>query len=256
MTRTDERAFARFLERAQAPFEGWDFAYLERTGRLCDGLLPWSYGSIVLEALGDADCLLDMGTGGGEVLSYLVPLPPRTWATECYLPNIPVARRRLEPLGVTVLALENQNQLPFADAQLDLIINCHESYLPEEIYRVLKAGGLFITQQVGKHNDLEMNALLGKRVVPPPDWVDLGQAVSALEAAGLDVERQQEAFPPMRIFDIGALVYLLRAIPWISPEFAVEKDRQALYDLHRRISAEGYVEVACHRFLVVARKRR
>ncbi|MHB1296055.1 MAG: class I SAM-dependent methyltransferase [Anaerolineae bacterium] len=256
MACSDERSFERLLESAQAPFEGWDFVYIENTGRLVDGLLPWSYGSIVLAAFGCADSLLDMGTGGGETLSYLAPLPSHTWATECYPPNVPVARRRLEPLGVTVLQLENQDHLPFEDGQLDLVISRHESFRAEEIYRVLRQGGLFITQQVGNRNDLEINALLGKHAERTPDASDLTTDVAALTAAGFQVERQQEAFPRMRVFDVGALVYMLRAIPWISPGFSVENDRQVLYDLHRRIRAEGFVEATNHRYLIVARSAR
>jgi len=49
---------------------------------------------MVRERLPDVTPLLDMATGGGEFLSSLVPLPPRTVATEGYPPNLEVARRR------------------------------------------------------------------------------------------------------------------------------------------------------------------
>jgi hypothetical protein len=35
--------------------------------------------------------LLDMGTGGGELLASMAPLPD-VWATEGYPPNVPIAR--------------------------------------------------------------------------------------------------------------------------------------------------------------------
>lgn len=40
-----------------------------------------------------------MGTGGGEFLAGLQPLPPHTCATEGYPPNIPIAQQRLKRLG-------------------------------------------------------------------------------------------------------------------------------------------------------------
>ena len=91
----------------------------------------------------NVESLLDMGTGGGEFLSLLQPLPPNTYATEGYAPNVPIAKERLESLGVKVYAIidddENAN-LPFEDNQFDLIINKHESYTPNEIFRILKGG--------------------------------------------------------------------------------------------------------------------
>jgi hypothetical protein len=46
--------------------------------------------------------LLDLDTGGGELLAASAPLPRRTIATEGWAPNVPVARDRLSPLGVEV----------------------------------------------------------------------------------------------------------------------------------------------------------
>lgn len=88
-------------EAVEAPFAGWDFSYLD--GRRTEVALPWDYGARVRAAISDANSLLDMGTGGGEVLAALAPLPPSAYATEAYPPNIPVARERLGPLGVTVV---------------------------------------------------------------------------------------------------------------------------------------------------------
>ena len=62
--------------------------------------LPWNYYNVVLPYLRVAGTLLDMGTGGGEVLSRFQPLPPVTYATEQYKPNVAVAREKLETLGV------------------------------------------------------------------------------------------------------------------------------------------------------------
>src|SRR5712692_8615791 len=84
-------------------FAGWDFSYLngrlEEIGSVGD---TWEYAEKVKVAFSTAQSLLDMGTGGGELLSSLQPLPPHTCATEGYAPNVPIARQRLEPLGVQV----------------------------------------------------------------------------------------------------------------------------------------------------------
>ena len=62
--------------------------------------LSWSYGSTAYQLMQRAKAMLDMGTGGGEFLSMLQSFPPTIYATEGYAPNLPIARKKLEPLGL------------------------------------------------------------------------------------------------------------------------------------------------------------
>jgi len=87
-------------EAEQAHFSGWDFSWLRE--RWIESEPDWDYGALVLERIPAAQALLDMGTGGGEFLASLPSRPAQTCATEAYPPNLPVARARLEPLGIPV----------------------------------------------------------------------------------------------------------------------------------------------------------
>jgi len=93
----------------------------------------------------------------------LRPLPAKTVATEGYAPNVQTARDRLSPLGVQVIAIDQETDhiLPLADSTFDLIINRHEYYDPHEVRRILKPGGRFITQQVGGGEYPPLRTLLG-----------------------------------------------------------------------------------------------
>ncbi len=138
---------------------GWDFSWLHARTR--ESLLPWDYRKIVLDRMQSAGSLLDLGTGGGEFLSTLAPLPPHTWATEGYPPNVPTARNRLAPLGVQVVDVSELGKLlPFDNASFDLVINRQSSFNAWEVYRVLRTKGCFITQQVGWQNCMELNRFL------------------------------------------------------------------------------------------------
>ena len=64
---------------------------------------------MVIPFMRDAATMLDMGTGGGEFLFSLHPLPKTVYATEGYKPNVPIARQRLEPLGVKVVYFEEDS---------------------------------------------------------------------------------------------------------------------------------------------------
>lgn len=254
----DERAsvddFERFLTTAEQPFAGWDFTYLERTGRMASGLLPWNYASEVLPYSWRARSMADLGTGGGEFLSCLRPLPEETYATEGYPPNVPIARQRLGPLGVRVFQTGEDEALPFASDALDLIIDRHESYRPDEVYRALRPGGRFITQQVDGPSQKAVSDWLGVPFdVGWANW-NLETAARGLESASFTILTRREAAMPTRFYDIGGLVYYLKAIPWQIPDFTVKRYRDALLRLHARIQTEGYLEADSARFLLIARK--
>ena len=247
-----DELFELFLADAEQPFEGWDFAHIGGSKRMTTAPLTWSYTSTLLPMLRRVGSMLDMGTGGGEYLTRLQPLPPHTCATEGHPPNVPIARQRLEPLGVTVREIDGDSDLPFADGQLDLIANRHESYDPAELRRLLKPGGWFVTQQVGGGNDQDLNRLLGGPENPEFAHWTLGYAVNELTKAGLRIVERREAFPTTHFFDIGAIVYYLKAAPWQMPDFSVDHYRDQLYRLHERILEEGFIAVESQRFLIVA----
>jgi len=240
---------------ADKPFYGWDFSYLDN--RIVTAPLAWSYPSLILYRLhgeNPPQSLLDMGTGGGEFFSELRPFPTHACATEGYAPNLPVARARLSPLGVEVYPFKDDEHLPFSSGEFEMIINRHESYSPREVFRILTPGGRFYTQQVGQQNDKELVNLLEAPVDPDDTHWDLEYATQQLKQVGFEIETAQECFPITRIFDVGAIAYYFKVIPWEIPNFTVEQYYNPLVRIHATIQRDGYVDVKSHRFLIVARK--
>ena len=240
------------ISEAAAHFSGWDFSYI--ADRQAQAPLPWSYVSECLLRVRKSGAVLDMDTGGGEMFSRFAPFPPVAFATESYPPNVQIARTRLEPLGVTVVILdeEEEKQLPFEDGKFDLVLNRHGFYHPPELSRIIKPGGVFITQQVGNRNDVGIRQLLSAPNPEPIDsWDDLGKAITELERVGFRVTKQMEAIYPQRFYDIGAIAYQLKAIPWQIPDFTIEGYIERLREVHQQIVREGYVDVLEHRFFII-----
>ncbi len=239
-----------------ASFIGWNFSWLH--GRYVEGDASWKYREKVLAKMKTSKRFLDMGTGGGELLSTLQPFPDASYATEGYPPNVPIARKRLEPLGVKVLAVEN-TKLPFENGFLDLIINRHEEYGANELHRALTKGGYFLTQQVGAKNNIELHKLLGLESLGKTtfsgrsEW-DLNYAVTELKEAGFHVLEQKEEFPKSRFNDVGALAYFLKAVPRDVPDFTIDRYRKKLLTIHQKILSDGFLEVTTHRFFIEAHK--
>ncbi len=243
------------ISEAEAHFSGWDFSYI--ADRQHPAPLRWSYVSEALLRVRKSKAVLDMDTGGGEMFSYFAPLPPVAFAIEAYAPNIPIARERLEPLGVEVLAIEEEEprQLPFVAETFDLVLNRHGYYWEPEIYRILQPGGVFITQQVGDRNDIGIRELLGApNATANIEWADLAEAAANLEAADFQIVKQLEDIYPQRFYDVGAIVYQLKAVPWQIPDFSVERYFAQLKAVHAKIQRNGYVDVLEHRFFIIAEK--
>jgi hypothetical protein len=64
----------------------------------------------------------------------------------------------------------------------------------------------------------------------------------------------REAFPATHFYDVGALIFYLKATPWQIADFSVERFRVQLYDIHLLIESQGWLEVGGHRFLIQAER--
>jgi SAM-dependent methyltransferase len=173
-----------------------------------------------------------------------------------------MARQRLESLGIKVYDVQDLTRLPFGNGEFDLVIDRHAAYDPREVWRILKPGGLFITQQVGGQANRTLHGLLYDRAegtswnpasARDAGW-DLEKATSDLEAVGFHIVEQREEFPITRFFDVGAIVYYLKAIAWEIPDFSVEKYFDRLLAIHRGIQTDGHLDVLFHQFFVRAQK--
>jgi SAM-dependent methyltransferase len=242
-----DQQFETLIESANShPFSGWDFSYLR--GRWQEEEPSWNYDQLVDQRIRQVNSLLDMGTGGGEFLASLAPLPALTYATESWLPNIPIARQRLEPLNVRVLPLESDDAVPMVDESVELVINRHESFDASEVHRILKPGGSFITQQVGPHDNIQLNEWITGQI-PCINWT-LEHETQKLIDTGLQIVNAQETFPETRFYDIGAVVYYLKVISWQIEGFTVDAYRDTLYQLHQNIVNNGFIRVQSHRYLI------
>ena len=239
-----------------AHFQGWDFSRLSENWK--ESPLKWDYVKIVREYLKSDDLLLDMGTGGGEILLTIKHPYHLTYVTESYPPNVELCKKTLAPLGIHVSQVyygEYNEDLPFDDAMFDVVINRHESFDMSEVNRILKPGGYFITQQVGCENYLKLKrAVMPEYKFPLSDFT-LENNISIIKNNGFDILFQDECFPERHVSDVGAVVYYLKAVPWEIADFSVERYFPRLIELHEHIKSNGFFENTGHRFIIIAQKK-
>ena len=171
-----------------AHIKGWDFSHIH--GRYEEeNDLSWDYENIVRQYLKDDLKVMDYDTGGAEFLLSLGHPHENTAATEGYEPNVQLCDELLLPLGVDFRECADPARIPFADESFDLMINRHGAFSPPEVYRLLKPGGVFVTEQVGSKNDRDLvEMVLPDSPVPFPH-LNLDEQKEVFEAAGFRVLR-------------------------------------------------------------------
>lgn len=195
--------------------------------------------------------LLDMGTGGGEFLLSLGHPHKNTSVTEAWQPNIQLCLEKLAPLGIRVYPTQDESPLPIPDDSFDIVINRHESYDLCEVRRILKAGGMFITQQVGGQNCINLEKQINLELLTHQDF-SIKTELPKFHDCGFSVKYSDECFPQLKFIDVGAVVFWAKIIEWSFPGFSVERNYDRLCLLQDEIERHGFVADLQHRFIIVA----
>lgn len=243
-----------YLEEEAAHIKGWDFSHIH--GRYEEEEdLPWDYEGVIQSYRKDEMKILDLDTGGGEFLLSLGHPYKNLSATEAYPPNVELCKYKLLPLGIDFKEAVATKYLPYPNETFDMVINRHGGFNEKEIYRVLKPNGLFITQQVGAENDRGLVELLYSSLpdLPAPDNY-LSITEQKFIDTGFMIMKGQEAFRPIKFYDVGALVWFARIIEWEFPDFSVDKHLKELWKAQEILENKGRIEASIHRYMMVARK--
>jgi len=237
----------------QQPFIGWDFSYLDR--RMLEEQPPWSYSARAAELMKHSSSVVDLDTGGGEgFLKLHEHWPHKVVATEHYPPNFKLATERLTPFGAKVvdIQLSDFGPMPFADGEFDLVLNRHAAFNPYEVGRVLPFGGTFLTQQVHGLWAVDLLAAFDAK----PQWPDATSEkyLPRLQEAGLEIINAQDWAGGLTFTDVGAIVYYLKAIPWLVPGFSVDSHLKYLFALQNRLENKVSLTFTTRKYTIEARK--
>lgn len=240
-------------EEEAAYIKGWDFSHIH--GKYEEEHdLPWNYGEIVRQYLRDDWNVLDYDTGGGEFLLSLNHPFDKTSATEGFKPNVQLCKETLLPLGIHFKECSNPSRIPYENETFDLIMNRHGSFDAGELHRLLKKDGIFITQQVGGDNERDLVEMVLPGTKKPFPHLNLKEQKKVFEDAGFHIIRGEEAYRPIKFYDIGAFVWFARIIQWEFPDFSVDRCFQELLAMQEEIERTGEIRGTIHRYLIAAGK--
>ena len=236
-----------------ALFEGWDFSYLK--GRYNEGIPDWNYKTTAKKLIKKSNSVLDMATGGGEVFSEILSIfrPEKAIAVEGYKPNVLIAMKNLQKHDVKVIYADEAKRLPFKKGEFDLVLNRHGGLNVIELSRLIAPNGVFFSQQVDGRNLKDLMKEFGAK--PKWEFNTLAIVKKQLENSGFEILEAKEWKGKTVFKDVGALVYFLKAIPWIVDDFSIMEHIKTLEKLQRRIEKNKKLEFTARRFLILAKKK-
>lgn len=121
-----------------------------------------------------------------------------------------------------------------------------------EVKRVLKPNGVFITQQVGGKNGNRLSNML----IPDfqPEFINLNSRNTQheLENSHFEIVFANEYFPYQKFFNMKALIYYAKVIEWEFPAFNVKDNFEQLLNAFKELTLNGYILNYEHRFIIVA----
>ena len=189
------------------------------------------------------------------MIAALPKVPPLTVGTETYAPNVAGASNNLGRRGAHLVWPDSARQrLPLRTNTFELMTSRHPvTTWWSEIARVLAPGGTYLSQQVGPYSVRTLSEFL---MGPLPAGSERTSEAAEADAqrAGLVVRTVRSERPATEFYDIGAVVYFLRLVVWIVPDFSVDRYRDQLRRLHEQIERDGVFATTASRFLIEAVK--
>lgn len=233
---------------------GWDFSRI----RYDRDPVPWEWEEVARRYLRPTSRVLDVGTGGGERFLSLAGSLGTGVGIDTDHAMVRVARENTPPSLADTISFERMQteSIDFPDASFDVVLNRHAPVSPPEIVRVLRAGGVFITQQVGSRNAWNICSLFG---CGPGGEYGKSSAQDLAKLSG--IFQKQECVVVVRaehnvrywFGDVESLVFWLKAVP-IPEDFDVEKHWRLVDKIITEFSTAKGIETNEHRELLIVRK--
>ncbi len=228
---------------------GWSFAQM----RAASNPEPWDYEEVVRRYLRPSSQVLDIGTGGGERFLSLAPFFARGVGTDLSPTMVAVARENTTPevAGKVSFAVMPADDLHVPDSSFDVVLNRHSAVHVDEIVRVLRPGGFFITQQPGVRNTQNICAILGYD--PTGEYPTTDETLAAFAAQGCDIVARAEYDIRYWFLDVESLLFWLKAVP-VPPDFALDRYWRQVNRILVECQTPNGIETNEQRELFIVRK--
>ena len=242
------------IVRENGELEGWDFSRVSTDREP----IPWDYPSVVRSYLKPTDRVLDIGTGGGEIFLSLARSIGKGIGIDSNPAMIETAKdnqSRLAVRNIEFIEMDGSNLNLDANG-FDVVLLRHLRVYVGEILRVLRPGGYFITQMVGKRSSKNFLEAFGWT----PDsfgsdwWQSVGKLAEQFQGKGCRIVAQGEYDVRYWFKDIASLMFWMMSVPW-PEEIELEKHWQNINQILETSTTSLGFETNEHRGLLIVQKQ-
>lgn len=249
---TKEIDYEKFYERVGKRI-GWDFSevQVEREGR------KWNFFEEVVKRAKDKEAMLDIGTGGGKKILGIADSFNKIVGIDSSKSMIKTAKDNLENSGVenVEFRLMDSEKLEFADESFDMVSCRHAPYEADEVYRVLKEGGVFMTQQVSLGDKRNIKEVFGRgQGWGKEEGSFQERMIKELDEAGFK-DIKVDGFESVEFYKrVDDVMFLLEHTPIIEDFGKREGDREKLEKFIEENKEERGIRTTEKRFMLIGRK--
>ncbi|MFD2211886.1 class I SAM-dependent methyltransferase [Virgibacillus halophilus] len=231
---------------------GWDFSDVKVTSTG----VSWNFFNEVQGLCKSSDIILDIGTGGGESLLGISSSALLLVGIDLSNGMIETANANLQKSDICNVRFiqMDADRLQFPDDFFNVVSCRHSPFHANEIARVLKSGGTFITQQVCENDKRNLKTFFNR-------GQSFGEKEGTLKKRYVE-ELKTAGFSEMKVFDYDAteyyqrpedLIFLLKHTP-IIPNFGeADTDCKMLKNfIHKNETAKG-IMTNSKRFMIEAK---
>jgi SAM-dependent methyltransferase len=234
--------------------EGWDFSRIN-TGR---DPIPWNYSSVVRSYLKPTDRVLDIGTGGGEIFLSLAPNIGKGIGIDHNPAMIEMAKSnqsRMAVSNIEFIEMDGSN-LQLEANGFDIVLLRHLRVYVNEIVRVLRPGGYFITQMVGKQSSKNFMEAFGwtSASFGSDWWQPVGELAQQFEEKGCHIVAQGEYDVGYWFKDMASFVFWMVSVPW-PEDIELGKHWQNINRILETSTTNRGIETNEHRGLLIVQKQ-
>jgi len=245
-----KKDYRKFYDRV-GKTNGWDFSASKYTS---EGVL-WDFYQEVIKKSGKNSVLLDIGAGGGEKVLDVFEKFQFVVAIDNSKSMIEVAKKNLVKSGaknVKFLVMDGF-KVKFPNEFFDIISCRHSDFSAKENYRLLRRGGIFMTQQVGKGDKKNIVDFFGYKNRNSEDETSLDKYTQKLKAAGFLKIKSYEYDAIEHYQSLKDLAYLLMHAPIIN-DFGKKGDLEKLEEFAKLNMTEKGIKTNSKRYMIIAQK--
>ncbi len=152
-----------FDYKAVAKEIGWNFKKVNCTTKV---LTKFDYWKEVKKHLTPNTVMIDVGCGSAEkILKLASPIVKKLYLTDNEPEMLKKAAKNAEKYAKNVIEIQNVDMnfaLPYPDNFFDLVVARHSADANSEVFRVLKKGGTFVSEDIAKDDCQELKNVFGR----------------------------------------------------------------------------------------------